>query len=289
MTDDFRVQPFPEHATVDPLRLLKAEERPAARRLPPMRNLAATFRPDVPRQCQHLHAKNMTEIFSPEFFDQIPKHLLRIPELVREKTGIIVNYRDIEDGGDSNARLEITAEGIDIAVRRELVVPSQLAHEFIHLRRYILDSTLKLCAAEGATPHDDAFLQHVDNAVEHLFVVPEEIAACPGAEEWWVKEYESLIPATRESTLALTMHSLFLHIVLPAKTELRAECERLLVEAGGQIALDASKKLCRDVADAIPDKYQVLTLIMPFLPGQVRPPTSTVARYVVNFGVVSLA
>lgn len=103
-----------------------------------------------------------------------------------------------------------------------------------------------LWPAEGASPYDAGYILNVDNSLEHLLVVSEEIAACEGAERWWIAHYEALVERTGHNWLGQTMHLVFLRAVLPVQHALRARCEDLIAQTGpGQ--LDKARLITRSL------------------------------------------
>lgn len=97
-------------------------------------------------------------------------------------------------------------------------------HELLHVKRFHLDGVPKLTAAArgrgGISP--DA-MGHLDNAIEHIALVPWELRLHPERREHWEAVLQGVclglsdVPR-EELNLALCMHWTFLRHVLPGST-----------------------------------------------------------------------
>lgn len=220
----------------------------------------------------------MRSFFEPAFLRHIPDDLLAVADQVRAATGIPVTVKAMLPAAaekDAYARppavadIDGFAHSITIIVNSELVQPSHVAHELIHLRRYLLESVCMLWPAEGATPYDVNWIVNVDNSLEHLLVVPEEIAASDGAEQWWIAHYEALVEHTGRNWLGQTMHLLFLRAVLPTQHALRARCEEFIALTGvGQ--LEKASLVSDNALAALPSKRKLIDVVRPLLPPELQ-------------------
>lgn len=234
------------------------------------------------------------KFFSPEFVKKIPNRLVEIPERVYQKTGIVVNFRKMteQDMGSpiinappAAAAISGADHSITILVRSDIIEPSHIAHELIHLRRYALEEIPMLWPNEYATQSDVPFILNVDNQIEHLYVVPEEINAVPSSKEWWQGEYKELL-STHRDAFRLTMHLLFLTIVLPSNINLLEQCRSLLLELSEE-NLHQAQVFASKVVEAMPEKNDVIALFREMLHPQLRPRLTT-ARYNIKDKRVSI-
>lgn len=229
----------------------------------------------------------MRDFFDSKFLENIPNNILEIPCEVRKSTGLVVKFREISPDDQSEhtkhlppALLEIDGRdnSITIAVQREIVQPSNLAHELIHIRRYILESACMLWPNERATPYDIGFIQHFDNSLEHLFVVAEEVKACDGSWDWWSSHYDVLIDETQGNWLGLTMHLLFLKVVIPENSKLQEKCLNFLEQTSINNNVNESVKICEAALIALPSKKKLIDAIFHLLPLPLKS-NVTFARY----------
>lgn len=121
-------------------------------------------------------------------------------------------------------------------------------HELLHVKRFRLDRVPKLTAAAakwgrgGISP--DA-MGHLDNAIEHIALVPWEIRLHPERREHWEAVLHGVCSALpdvprEELNLAMCMHWTFLRHVLPgskpAETARPFAVERGLLEMADRFA-----------------------------------------------------
>lgn len=121
-------------------------------------------------------------------------------------------------------------------------------HELLHLNRFHVDGVPKLIAAAAARGRGsispDA-MGHLDNAIEHIALVPWELRLHPERREHWEAVLHSVCSALpdvpqEELNLALCMHWTFLRHVLPgskpAETARRFAVEHGLLEMTDRFA-----------------------------------------------------
>lgn len=119
-------------------------------------------------------------------------------------------------------------------------------HELLHMKRFHVNGVPKLTAAarvrDGISP--DAMC-HLDNAIEHIAIVPWELRFHPERREHWEAVLQGVcsrfsnVPA-EELSLALCMHWTFLRHVLPgsrpAETARRFAVKHRLLEMADRFA-----------------------------------------------------
>ena len=119
-------------------------------------------------------------------------------------------------------------------------------HELLHVKRFHVDGVPKLTAATrgrgGISP--DA-MGHLDNAIEHIALVPCELRLHPERREHWEAVLQGVCSGLsdvprEELNLALCMHWTFLRHVLPgstpAETARRFAVEHRLLEMADRFA-----------------------------------------------------
>lgn len=112
-------------------------------------------------------------------------------------------------------------------------------HELLHVKRFQVDGVPKLTVATAARRRDgvspDA-MGHLDNAIEHIAIVPWELRLHPERREHWEAVLHGVCLALtdvprEELKLALCMHWTFLRHVLPGSTPAET-ARRFAVEHG---------------------------------------------------------
>ncbi len=169
-----------------------------------------------------------------------PEYLARLSgplqEFIREVEGkalldieVILDSKLNNGGPMGGGNLEI-----DITARRVLLfAPSNgyfpdgaVRHEVLHVQRFHVDGVPKLAVADGA-PWDKGFregLAHLDNAVEHIVIVPVELQFHPERRTHWealignVLSDLSFAPES-ERRVAVCLHWAFLRHVLPGSPQ----------------------------------------------------------------------
>jgi hypothetical protein len=119
-------------------------------------------------------------------------------------------------------------------------------HELLHVKRFHVDGVPKLTAAArgGGSISPDA-MGHLDNAIEHIAIVPWELRLHPERREHWEAVLQgvcSRLPEVprEELNIALCIHWTFLRHVLPestpAETAKRFASEHGLLEMADRFA-----------------------------------------------------
>ncbi|QYD70083.1 hypothetical protein KZJ38_07160 [Paraburkholderia edwinii] len=94
-------------------------------------------------------------------------------------------------------------------------------HELLHLKRYFVDDIPKLVYCDDAHEFEsdaDARLpqlfERLDNQIEHLFIVPHELARYRGARRYWAGRLHALLGDPRLSDDGVLVVWTFVHRVL---------------------------------------------------------------------------
>jgi hypothetical protein len=124
---------------------------------------------------------------------------------------------------------------VDIAARRiQLFAPTNgyfpdgaVRHEVLHVQRFHVDGVPKLALADGAAWHKGFrdVLAALDNAVEHIVIVPVELQFHPERRTHWeamMSDVWSGLPFAPEGELrlAVCLHWTFLRHVLPGSPQI---------------------------------------------------------------------
>jgi hypothetical protein len=233
----------------------------------------------------------MPSLFPEAILDAIPAELREVPEKVRTLTGIAVVAAEFDDGfvranpdfARASAVLDIDQHHSSITIRysRDALTPRIASHELIHLKRNVLESAPKFFARVGGDHGQAQTVLLLENALEHLFVVPEEIAAHTDSEAWWVKECAEAIRRADGHGFTLALHWLFLRQVLTHHEDLAHDCmERLnRMPEFARIAAHLEQKIRK----AFPDKAAMQRILLGVLSPTIRE-RITVARYRIRDG-----
>lgn len=233
----------------------------------------------------------MPPLFPEDLLDAIPAALRDVPERVRGLTGIEVSFASFDDAfvranpefAHASAVLDIDQQGGSITIRVSpgALTPRIASHELIHLKRNVLESAPKFFPLQSSARAQAQSVLLLENALEHLFVVPEEIAAHADAEHWWAGEMRTAIAKADGHGFTLALHWLFLRQVLTQHEDLARDCLARL-ERLPEFARIAAH-LEHGIRKAFPDKAAMQRILLDVLSPQIRAQI-TVARYVVRDG-----
>lgn len=118
-------------------------------------------------------------------------------------------------------------------------------HELLHVKRFHVDGVPKPTAARGRGGISPGAIGHLDNAIEHIALVPWELCLHPERREHWEAVLQGVCSGLsdvprEELNLAFCMHWTFLRHVLPgsapAETVRRFAVQHRLLEMADQFA-----------------------------------------------------
>ncbi|MEL7896514.1 MULTISPECIES: hypothetical protein [Vreelandella] len=202
--------------------------------------------------------------------EDIPEHLLNVPDRIQEATGIMPVIREFNEAfHDQNRGYAKAAALVDINpdageiifwVDPERLTPHMLGHELIHLRRDILEGIPKLVPLSAAANTE---IYMLENEVEHMFVIKEEIATFPDAEQWWASHYAEIVQkaAKEQDPFTIMIHWSQLRNTLPDQVELAKELAATM-RALGQACIDQADYFREDMKQAMPDKGAMLNALL---------------------------
>lgn len=235
----------------------------------------------------------MQDFFPAAFLNSIPPALRELPQRVRARTGIAVSVQEIDEAfaqrhpsfANAAAVLDIdhVQQAITIRVAHAALSPRVIAHELIHLKRNVLESVPKFFPVASASAAEIQSIYLLENALEHLFVVPEEIAAYPEAEALWAHDYAAWVESSKHNGFALCLHWFFLRLVLPDQKAVAEACAAHLNAMQDPYLIRVAEYLRRTLQDQRPDKLAMqqtlLKAIDPALRSQI-----AIGRFAVRDG-----
>lgn len=142
----------------------------------------------------------------------------------------VVLTPDLNDGGplgQGNLEVIIGARQIQLYAPANGYLPDgAVRHEVLHVKRFHIDGVPQLVIADAAD-WDDGFavaLGRLDNAIEHLAIVPVELQLHPERRSHWEAVMQAVCDGLpdvpeEERSLAICMHWTFLRHVLPDSSQ----------------------------------------------------------------------
>jgi hypothetical protein len=164
----------------------------------------------------------------PDYLDLLDDDVRALFRQVERNAGVRIEFVDDEKlnfgGPTGQGMLRVRVDPLPVRI----YVPTNgyfsngaLWHELSHVRRARIDSVPFITSVHG-------YADELDNAVEHLFIVPEEIARYPERISHWEldaqKFWEEKVPKMAENVLPeidICVNWLFLHNVLPDSSMIR--------------------------------------------------------------------
>jgi hypothetical protein len=213
---------------------------------------------------------NMLSYFDTTFLSQIPDQLLNVPDLVQEKTGIVMQIQDINNSSFDDiapafakARavldIDVEAQTITLWVGPESdITPHMLGHELIHLRRNVLEGVHKIFPRADVNVGISQEALFLENELEHLFVIPEEISLFPEAEAWWTEYYRQQIQKARTEPVAMAHHWRTIRIALPKQKELLDACAAIILGFDSTVAVGLANNFHQFIANVMPNKREMI-------------------------------
>ena len=164
-----------------------------------------------------------------EYLDRLSKPVqqlvLEVEEGAGVKINVILDQKQNKGGttGQGTLAVVIKAQSIQLFVPTNGYFPDgAVRHEVLHARRFHVDGVPKLVLSNSE--RWDRFFSNalgsLDNAIEHVVIVPEELQFHPDRREHWEKVMQDVwseIPYVPEDErpLAVCLHWTFLRHVLP--------------------------------------------------------------------------
>ncbi|WP_156902774.1 hypothetical protein [Achromobacter sp. MFA1 R4] len=180
--------------------------------------------------------------------------VLEVEEGARLEINVILHPNQNKGGttGQGKLAVDIDAQSIRLFAPTNGYFPDgAVRHEVLHVRRFHIDGVPKLALADSEEwdrRFSDA-LGDLDNAIEHIVIVPEELQFHPDRRKHWeavMRDVCLALPDVPEGErrLAVCMHWTFLRHVLP---------DSPVVEIARSFA---KKHACLDLADYFADRFK---------------------------------
>lgn len=222
----------------------------------------------------------------------LPQHLLDIPRLITDATGIHVQVLPSRQEAIALAAgveqapllLDLNAkqQSIKIWCGQGPLTSALIGHKLIHLRRAVLESIPRLVPDLSSGPWITGEITLMESELEHLFVIPEEISTFPDAEQYWADNYQKVIQKSADSGSpeALCFHWAQIRNSLPDQLELAQTLDDHLRCLGGNWHKYAGY-LEFDIKQAMADK-DALHAIIHNVRDELRPHMGTARFSTVN-------
>lgn len=157
--------------------------------------------------------------------DSVRQMVLQVEEGAGVEIGVILDPDQNEGGTSGQGKLAVNIQSQSVSLfapTHDYFPDGAVRHEVLHVRRFHVEGVPKLVLADDAPWNGglaDA-LGALDNAIEHVVIVPEEIRLNPERREHWkavMKRVCMDLPHVPEDKLflAVCLHWVFLKHVLP--------------------------------------------------------------------------
>lgn len=212
----------------------------------------------------------------PEYFARLGESVQRLILEVEQQGRIVIQ---VEPDASLNelGPLGNGVLGVEINSRRtRIYAPTNgyfpdgaVRHEVLHVRRFHVDGVPKLVLADTVAfdPGLEAMFTEIDNAIEHLVIVPEEIHLHPDRRQHWelvVQEIwadaENIPPAERH--FAACMNWTFMRHVLP--TSPQTDIAKHFIDKHGLMA--SAERFADQVVELLPHKDRLIQYIVDTFP-----------------------
>ncbi|HEY4084144.1 MAG TPA: hypothetical protein VGM81_25940 [Burkholderiaceae bacterium] len=166
----------------------------------------------------------------PEYLDRLSQSVQHFVREVEAASGVpigVVPTPELNGGGpfrQGNLDVVVRARQVLLGAPTNGYFPDgAVRHEVLHVKRCHIDGVPQLVLADSVVPWDQAvsdMLAGLDNAIEHLVIVPEELRLHPERRDHWEAQMQEIcddLPNIPEEhvKLAICMHWTFLRQVLP--------------------------------------------------------------------------
>lgn len=164
-----------------------------------------------------------------EYLDRLSESVRQLVLHVEEGAGVeirVVPDSGQNDGGTTgqgNLAINIQSQRVRLfAPTNDYFPDGAVRHEVLHVRRFHVEGVPKLALADDA-PWNKAFsdaMGALDNAIEHVIIVPEELRLNPERRQHWEMVMQGVcaeLPCVPEGELllAVCLHWVFIKHVLP--------------------------------------------------------------------------
>lgn len=147
------------------------------------------------------------------YFDRLPADIQEIVEEIETAVDfeIGIEVREPEEEarrrGRSPLKCEVDLHGARIITPAADHFPdSSVLHELLHIRRFLVEKVPRLTFCENYDPWSPEFesaLTSLDNGIEHLIIVPQELARNSERKNYWVEVIRRALSDLRTDRLSI--------------------------------------------------------------------------------------
>ncbi|MEJ5999712.1 hypothetical protein [Paucibacter soli] len=199
-----------------------------------------------------------------EYFERLGTEAKSLADEVEQASGVEVCIRENlalagrGPGGAGILTCDISARSIEISTPSPDYFPDgAVIHELLHAKRMLIENVPRLSGSGVSNdwgPEFESALTHLDNAIEHLVIVPDELSRTPARREHWEavmkRTWEVDLPALSgqpQVKIWAFVHWAFLQHVLPDSSSVSPARELLeargWAEEAGQFVLELTPLL----------------------------------------------
>ena len=186
----------------------------------------------IPRLADNAKRRCYNEFMQQEFITRLPEWLQSMVDDTEARVGFPVDVavdpqRARHRPGEPDAlACELThASARSLLPHQDHFPAGSVLHELLHIRRCLVDGVPRVVdcqSCEHWSPPVAMAMAHYDNALEHLVIVPHELARVPERRAYWEAKLRNVWPALalirhreREKRLMALANWVFLQQVLP--------------------------------------------------------------------------
>ncbi|CAJ6406902.1 Uncharacterised protein [Burkholderia pseudomallei] len=122
------------------------------------------------------------------YLRQLPDDLQALVQGMEQQSGIVIQV-EVDPARGGTMACDVDEHGATLLVaREEFFQPASVMHELLHVRRFLVNGVPQIVVNDDYndwTPELERALTVLDNSLEHLIIVPEEIARFPARREYW--------------------------------------------------------------------------------------------------------
>ncbi|WP_233850934.1 hypothetical protein [Paraburkholderia sp. HD33-4] len=182
------------------------------------------------------------------YLHQLPDDVQTLVQRTEQQSGLVIQV-EVDPARGAAVACHVDERGATLLVsREEFFQPASVMHELLHMRRFLVDGVPQIVVNEDYndwTPELERALTVLDNSLEHLIIVPEEIARFPARRQYWTGVMARKLEEIRVNPLNpddrrrhALVNWLFIHHVLMERPQILA-ADSLLEELGLRHEADA--------------------------------------------------
>ena len=212
----------------------------------------------------------------PEYLAQLSEPVQRLIFEVERQGRIVIqvepdaSLNDLGPLGNGLLGVEINSRRTRIYAPTNGYFPDgAVCHEVLHVRRFHVDGIPKIVLARAVAfdPGLEAMFTEIDNAIEHLVIVPEELQLHPERRQHWELVAEGVwadadTVSLAERRFAACMHWTFMRHVLPMSPH--TDVARTFISKHG--LMEDAQRFADRIIESLIDKKALVQHIMDAFP-----------------------